>query len=183
MSNREEDLRMLHEALALDSLSDETRMAFASMLEDLGVRRELSDNQRSWVKSVLDEPEYQNLASSGRVSTQVSVRRHHQRMSDEHLLSLEEAGAKFRRTPRALRGYIHAGILPASKVGKSYLVSLDDLRALFEPRARAQAHAADTRKAPRVGIVLPGWTCNACGIFNGEEKEQLESCRLCGRPR
>ena len=51
------------------------------------------------------------------------------------LLTLDEAGVRFRRTPRALRALIYDGQLPASKVGRSFLVRLDDLLALFEPRA------------------------------------------------
>jgi predicted HAD superfamily Cof-like phosphohydrolase len=35
-------------------------------------------------------------------------------------------------------------------------------------------------EAPRDGIVLHGWTCTACGVFNGEEKESHETCRACG---
>jgi hypothetical protein len=33
------------------------------------------------------------------------------------------------------------------------------------------------------GILLPGWTCGACGTFNGSGKELLEACRHCERPR
>jgi hypothetical protein len=33
------------------------------------------------------------------------------------------------------------------------------------------------------GLVLPGWTCNACGAFTGTAKEQLTQCRCCGTPK
>jgi hypothetical protein len=32
------------------------------------------------------------------------------------------------------------------------------------------------------GIVLPGWSCQRCGVFNGEVKERRETCRSCGAP-
>ena len=32
----------------------------------------------------------------------------------------------------------------------------------------------------RGSIVLPGWQCQACLAFNGEEKERLAACRACG---
>lgn len=28
--------------------------------------------------------------------------------------------------------------------------------------------------------ILPGWTCNKCGVFNGEAKETRLNCRSCG---
>jgi hypothetical protein len=33
------------------------------------------------------------------------------------------------------------------------------------------------------GIVLPGWTCEACGVMNGSLKELLPACRSCDAPR
>jgi hypothetical protein len=35
--------------------------------------------------------------------------------------------------------------------------------------------------APR-GLVLPGWSCDRCGVFNGAGKELLTDCRGCGSP-
>lgn len=32
-------------------------------------------------------------------------------------------------------------------------------------------------------IVLRGWTCTACGIFNGAEKEERKTCRTCDAPK
>ena len=29
------------------------------------------------------------------------------------------------------------------------------------------------------GLVLPGWTCPRCGVFNGEAKEKRTECRAC----
>jgi excisionase family DNA binding protein len=51
-------------------------------------------------------------------------------------LSLDEAGERVRRSARALRALIHAGRLPAVKVGKSYVITEEDLLALFRPVLR-----------------------------------------------
>ena len=66
----------------------------------------------------------------------------------DQLLTLDEASARFRKSPRSLRAYIHAGMLPASKVGKSYLVSLSDLQALFRPVIHAPLASAGMRESP-----------------------------------
>ncbi len=29
-------------------------------------------------------------------------------------------------------------------------------------------------------IVLPGWSCEMCKVFNGEAKEPRDECRACG---
>ena len=29
-------------------------------------------------------------------------------------------------------------------------------------------------------IVLPGWSCTVCGVFNGAAKEPRDDCRACG---
>jgi len=60
-----EDADLLRRAIA-GKLSDEQREAFEDMLEKMGDRG-LTEKQRSWVKGVLDEPEYENLVSSGKV--------------------------------------------------------------------------------------------------------------------
>ena len=31
--------------------------------------------------------------------------------------------------------------------------------------------------------IIKGWTCHACGVFNGEEKERRAACRCCGLGR
>ncbi len=59
-----------------------------------------------------------------------------------NLLTLDEAGERVKRSPRALRALIHSGRLPAALVGKSYVVDEGDLLALFRPVLR-----------PRDGIV------------------------------
>jgi hypothetical protein len=41
---------------------------------------------------------------------------------------------------------------------------------------------AGTWRAPG-GVVLPGWTCSACGGMNGSAKELLKECRGCDAPR
>ena len=33
------------------------------------------------------------------------------------------------------------------------------------------------------GILLPGFTCKACGAFTGVLKEDLTACRCCDAPR
>jgi hypothetical protein len=32
-------------------------------------------------------------------------------------------------------------------------------------------------------VLLPGWQCPGCLVFNGDAKERLEACRCCGGPR
>jgi hypothetical protein len=68
---RADDTRMLHEALERD-LPNDVREAFDDMLESLDGRRyELSEPQRDYVKRILGEPIYENLVSSGKVSSVV----------------------------------------------------------------------------------------------------------------
>jgi len=33
------------------------------------------------------------------------------------------------------------------------------------------------------GLVLPGWFCGHCNVFNGSAKEELSHCRCCGHAR
>lgn len=33
-----------------------------------------------------------------------------------------------------------------------------------------------------LSVVLPGWHCKACGVFNGAAKELRTDCRSCGAP-
>jgi hypothetical protein len=33
------------------------------------------------------------------------------------------------------------------------------------------------------GLLLPGFDCHACGLFNGTLKEDLQACRGCATPR
>jgi hypothetical protein len=60
------DTELLQRALE-GELSDDQREAFTDMLERVGRGGKLTDKQRSWVKAVLDEPEYENLVSAGKV--------------------------------------------------------------------------------------------------------------------
>jgi hypothetical protein len=32
-------------------------------------------------------------------------------------------------------------------------------------------------------LVLPGWSCTVCGVFNGEVKEPRATCRGCDEPK
>lgn len=32
-------------------------------------------------------------------------------------------------------------------------------------------------------MILPGWSCGACGAFNGEAKERRSTCRVCDGAR
>lgn len=77
--SREDDLRMLREALELGTLDDDTKWAFDDMLDELGNgrQRELTDRQRAWVQGVLGEPEYENLASKNGTQAPRAVRHNH----------------------------------------------------------------------------------------------------------
>lgn len=33
------------------------------------------------------------------------------------------------------------------------------------------------------GLLLKGWMCKSCGVFNSEEKEHRPACRSCGSAR
>jgi hypothetical protein len=33
------------------------------------------------------------------------------------------------------------------------------------------------------GILLPGWDCPSCLVFNGAAKEDLQACRSCATPK
>lgn len=46
----------------------------------------------------------------------------------------------------------------------------------------ATMKAADSKRLAD-GIVLKGWKCRACGVFNSEEKERRSACRACGLAR
>lgn len=48
-------------------LTDEQREIFEDMLDKIGSTGKLSEKQRTWAKSIVDEPEYENLVSSGKV--------------------------------------------------------------------------------------------------------------------
>jgi hypothetical protein len=81
VSYRDDDLRMLNELLDkhADELADRELEAFAGMRFDLKAYQgntvhrfdQLTDKQRSWLTSVHHRliPQYENLASSGRIPT------------------------------------------------------------------------------------------------------------------
>jgi hypothetical protein len=46
-------------------------------------------------------------------------------------------------------------------------------------RIRALCDELDEAKQ---GLLLVGWFCRACGVFNGESKWKRESCRACDAP-
>lgn len=80
MSRREDDLDLLHRAIAMESLKPSAREAFEGMLEMMTLddsterRYQLTDRQRAWVESVLGEAgEYKNLVSSGQVPNKCTV--------------------------------------------------------------------------------------------------------------
>ena len=35
----------------------------------------------------------------------------------------------------------------------------------------------------RANVLLPGWSCKACGVFVGDVKERRTHCRSCNAPR
>lgn len=73
--------------------------------------------------------------------------------SAEHaLVTLPDAAQAYRGvTVRALRAWIHRGLLPASKVGKVYLVAPADVAKLLEPKVRP-APAPRSRESERARI-------------------------------
>jgi hypothetical protein len=77
MNDRDNLLRMLHECLRwVDEHEDEEERfnarAFEDMLSNLNHGWPLSNKQQSWIRGVheklFDEPKYENLWSSGKVS-------------------------------------------------------------------------------------------------------------------
>lgn len=73
MSLRDEDIKLLKKVLKfIDESSSEKlgtqRDSFEHMLIGLQERRfnNLTTKQRMWAKSILDEPEYENLVSEGK---------------------------------------------------------------------------------------------------------------------
>jgi transcriptional regulator with XRE-family HTH domain len=51
----------------------------------------------------------------------------------------------------------------------------------FCPHCKGSGRAEDVPLPARPsGILLPGWFCGGCGVFNGEAKEKHYECRSCG---
>jgi hypothetical protein len=69
MSRRDDDRKLLKDALRLDRIRDTDASAFEDMLIQLEENRiaALSQKQRDWVLRVLDVPVYENLVSAGKV--------------------------------------------------------------------------------------------------------------------
>lgn len=54
---------------------------------------------------------------------------------------------------------------------------------LLETAQRLAGQAFVMEFAERFGIILPGWTCTTCRLFNGDAKERRTACRGCDAPR
>lgn len=67
VKRREEEEKLLRDVLALDSLSDANREVFEDMLVNVEDGYRLSVKQTKWAKGLLDQPDYENLVSSGKV--------------------------------------------------------------------------------------------------------------------
>lgn len=62
--------------------------------------------------------------------------------------------------------------------------ALEDAQAMYNAKQCELDMFKMNHALPRVeGLVLPGWTCTGCGVFNGACKETLVSCRACGVPK
>jgi hypothetical protein len=68
MSQREDDLKMLNDVMELETTTEEQKDAFHNMRGVLlrGEYQTLTIKQRSWLKSVLGVPEYENLITNGK---------------------------------------------------------------------------------------------------------------------
>lgn len=56
------------------------------------------------------------------------------------------------------------------------------IQALRTAIVERDAELRSLKNVQRRSIVLPGWHCQMCHAFNGEEKERLAQCRACGGP-
>jgi hypothetical protein len=54
-------------------------------------------------------------------------------------------------------------------------------RHMFDVEQEAKTKTSAARSLD--GILLPGWDCPSCQVFNGEAKEPLECCRHCATPK
>lgn len=53
---------------------------------------------------------------------------------------------------------------------------------LTETQKRCTDLFQQVREYRQRGLMLPSWTCERCGCFNGEAKEDKIECRACGLP-
>ena len=63
---------------------------------------------------------------------------------------------------------------------------LDEHAAMLTNLTSVQARCTELLEEVRrlrAGIVLPGFTCSACGLFTGFEREVHTRCRACDAPR
>jgi len=83
MSARDEDLQLLREALEME-LDGKTTKAFEDMLSILESVRgdELSEKQRAWVRRVVGEPVYENLASKDGTIVPRAVKHNHRELAE-----------------------------------------------------------------------------------------------------
>lgn len=57
-----------------------------------------------------------------------------------HFLKVKEVAALCRKDPKTIRRWISSGALPATRVGREWLIARADLKAVLEARSkRAQA--------------------------------------------
>lgn len=76
-------------------------------------------------------------------------------MTQRELITLDEAAEIVSATNKQLRAKIRRGLLPASKVGKSYRISPADLLALYRPVATEARPGAPRVDAFRAAGLVP----------------------------
>lgn len=69
--------------------------------------------------------------------------------------------------------------MPRDKLEQLAADALDNLTAV---QGRCTAQQLELRTL-RASLILPGWSCAACGVFTGTAKEALTECRSCGAAR
>lgn len=76
--------------------------------------------------------------------------------------------------------------VPLRRVGDDNLTGMHCESCLRSESVRNRLDALAEKVAtfvPREGLIIRGWFCETCRVFNGEEKEPLTACRSCARPR
>jgi hypothetical protein len=87
---------------------------------------------------------------------------------EARITELQELGSKLVESRQNMRENIARHLL---KLGHTAL-ALDVRNMVFDVPTDSEAKLA-----------LPGWICEACGVFNGEAKRKYAECRSCSRPR
>ena len=72
----------------------------------------------------------------------------------------------------------HDAILAMRDTSSFYPDAKDRLSKIKNYLIAAVEHHFDTK-----AIVLIGWKCTHCQVFNGESKEPLTHCRACGQSK